>query len=305
MNRQTKKWAKFFIKICVSAAIIAYVFSVVDFSALVAALSRLSGGVLLIAVFLQFGSVLLNATKWNVLLPEFQWLTLVRFTFVGQLYALVLPGQLLGEAAKAYRLGGEGAMARVASSVVLDKVTGLVGLLLVTAYGLWVTSLAIPGYILFIVLFSAVILSALPFVILVQSFHHFLASFLAVAGRISLLRTSAVALESFIKEENVHARQPLRIVGSVFFGVLFQFLTVYITMFLAQHLGIEVRFGDWCWMFGVVSILVLLPVTVAGIGVRELSMIGLLSVFGISGAVALALSLNILANVSGCVCAQS
>src|SRR3990172_10202001 len=51
---------------------------------------------------LQFFALAIAAVKWRSFLPEALFGRLFRFTLIGQFYSLVLPGQLLGEVAKAY-----------------------------------------------------------------------------------------------------------------------------------------------------------------------------------------------------------
>lgn len=74
----------------------------------------------LIAVFV---SHLLNALRWRLLLQGFSFPTLIRYTFAGLYYGMVLPGQLAGELAKAYSLGrGRKDAETIAASVLVDRV---------------------------------------------------------------------------------------------------------------------------------------------------------------------------------------
>ncbi|MBN1760258.1 MAG: flippase-like domain-containing protein, partial [Chitinispirillaceae bacterium] len=59
----------------------------------------------------------------------------------------------------------------------------------------------------------------------------------------------------------------------------------------ATDLDIVIAFTDWCWIYGLMSIAVLLPLSIGGIGIRDGSLIGLLSYMGISADRSLALSL--------------
>lgn len=58
-------------------------------------------------------------------------------------------------------------------------------------------------------------------------------------------------------------------------------------------MDININFADWCWVFGVISLVVFLPITIGGIGLREGSFVILLGQLSVSSEKALALSLSI------------
>ena len=64
-------------------------------------------------------------------------------------------------------------------------------------------------------------------------------------------------------------------------------------MIMARGIQIQTPFADLCWIFGIVSIAILIPLTVGGIGVREGTFIGLLGQLGVPSEKALVLSLSI------------
>ncbi|WP_284198637.1 lysylphosphatidylglycerol synthase domain-containing protein, partial [Azospirillum oryzae] len=139
------------LKALVSALLVALLLWRVDVAEVGRVLAVASPGLMGIAGLLFFLMHVLNALKLRVLLPELRAGRLLAYTLVAQLYALVLPGQLAGEAVKAYRLSrdegrgqgqgqgqgqGEIGGGRIVSAVAFDKVTGIVGLLLLTGGGL-------------------------------------------------------------------------------------------------------------------------------------------------------------------------
>ena len=92
--------------------------------------------ILLIAVTIYFISIVINALKWKVLLPKTKIIFLVYLCFKAQFYSTVLPGQLFGEASKltSWKYQEEDA-ARVTASVVYDKITGIIGQMLIAMAG--------------------------------------------------------------------------------------------------------------------------------------------------------------------------
>jgi hypothetical protein len=72
---------------------------------------------------------------------------------------------------------------------------------------------------------------------------------------------------------------------------------VLIYMLLATDMGINVSGFDWMWIVGVTSLAVLLPVSIAGIGLREGALVGCLAVLSVSTESSIALSIGVLAVV--------
>jgi hypothetical protein len=64
---------------------------------------------------------------------------------------------------------------------------------------------------------------------------------------------------------------------------------------LGMNLGVVLAPADWAWVVATASVAVLLPLSVGGLGLREGALIGCLSWLGVSGELAVALSLGVFA----------
>jgi hypothetical protein len=82
---------------------------------------------------------------------------------------------------------------------------------------------------------------------------------------------------------------------SVAGGIAVQVAAVAGSQALGLAVGIDQPFSVWCAVIGLMSVIVLMPVTVAGIGLREASLVGLLDLVGVPHAQSLALGFGILA----------
>jgi uncharacterized membrane protein YbhN (UPF0104 family) len=80
---------------------------------------------------------------------------------------------------------------------------------------------------------------------------------------------------------------------SLLLALAFQFLSTLTCAILAVGVGIILPFADWCWVMGIVSLSVCLPITIGGIGLREGVFIGLLGFLRVSAVAAMALSFAI------------
>ena len=271
------------IKIAISLLLIYFVFTKVDISEVLASWSNFSLGAIVTVLILHFSALLINTIKWKLFLPEQTFRRLFQFTFIDVFYGMALPGQVSGEVAKAYRLGKRtGDMRKVAVSVWMDKLTGIIGLVFLVLIGFIFSTRSFPAYFYIItaVLFIGGVLS-----IYVFNFS-LLSTFLEKYLSWKLIGTILSSIKDFKKDHRV-------IFSNIILGALYQALSIMITMVFAHELGIEISIIDWFWIFGLISIIQFIPISIAGLGVREASFVGILSLFLIPTGAAVTLSLSI------------
>ena len=292
------------LKALVSALLVALLLWRVDVAEVGRVLAVASPGLMALAGLLYFLMHVLNALKLRVLLPELRVGRLLAYTLVAQLYALVLPGQLAGEAVKAYRLSrdegrgqgqGEIGGGRIVSAVAFDKVTGIVGLLLLTGGGLAVQSARFGDGLLVGV---GLVLAGLVAATALLAWAPARALLLALLGWRAGPRREAWLLgplRRFLESWRDQARRPGRALLSVAGGIAVQVAAVTGSQALGLAVGIDQPFSVWSAVIGLMSVIVLMPVTFAGIGLREASLVGLLDLVGVPHAQSLALGFGILA----------
>lgn len=281
------------IKIGISATLIYVLFNNIPFTEIRDAWLNFSALAVLAAALLHFVALLAGAIKWKIFLSEQSLARLLQFTLINSFYASVLPGQFTSEATKAYRLGQRtGNVGRVVISVWLDKMTGLWSLLILAITGFSFASVTVPLGIQITAIGLLVVTTICIYVVYSPN----VARTVAVMFARKSIRWSE-KLSYFLdkltdKLNNFHGR-PAQIIGSIFLGGVYQILSVGITIILARELGILISPQDWFWIFGVISVVQLMPISIGGLGVREVSFVGLLAIFGIESPVALVLSLSI------------
>ncbi|KAA0570358.1 lysylphosphatidylglycerol synthase transmembrane domain-containing protein [Azospirillum sp. Sh1] len=292
------------LKALVSALLVALLLWRVDVAEVGRVLAVASPGLMALAGLLFFLMHVLNALKLRVLLPELRAGRLLAYTLVAQLYALVLPGQLAGEAVKAYRLSrdegrgqgqGEIGGGRIVSAVAFDKVTGIVGLLLLTGGGLAMQSARFGDGLLVGV---GLVLAGLVAATVLLAWAPARALLLALLGWRAGPKREALLLgplRRFLEAWRDQTRRPGRALLSVAGGIAVQVAAVAGSQALGLAVGIDQPFSVWGAVTGLMSVIVLMPVTVAGIGLREASLVGLLDLVGVPHAQSLALGFGILA----------
>jgi glycosyltransferase 2 family protein len=236
-----------------------------------------------------------SAFKWWLLLPRESLRRMFELTWVGVFYSMVLPGQIAGEAVKAYRLAASHAdKGRVAASVAVDKVNGVLGLLPLALVGGLLSARALPAAVWVLLLVAPC--GALGALLALRS--GVLSRALARAREHVLTRRARWAaisqeVERFADAWREYSGRPWLMLASVACGSLFHVLAIAIIMFLAPAFGISVPLAEWLWIFAVVSLAMLLPISIGGIGVREGAFVGTLGILGVAPTPALALSLAI------------
>lgn len=286
------------LKIAVSVLLLSVVLLNVDLSSLLESLSRGSLPLVLLAVALGFASWLVNSLKWHLLLrnrgADVRYSDLLRLNFVGMFYNMVLPGQVGGEVVKSMKLARRGVGASAAAmSVAADRATSLFALLALGIVGLVLSPPQMEGgRELFLWLLGATIV--LGFVTVVLATGRGLGALSALGRGLRRLAHQSPSTREVLP-------RPLRMLGGsltslcvpLLLSAAFQATVVYTNLLLCLAFDIPMAFSQLLWIVAIVTLLQSLPISIAGIGVREGAYVYLLQQHGIGGSDALALSLTV------------
>jgi len=241
---------------------------------------------LLLVLVLSLGCWVVAAVRLWCVLPEYRYRNLLHVTFVARFYATVLPGQIAGDVVKAYRLGRQSSRTGHAEAATLvDRGLGLFALFLISAIAsLYSTGVPLPLRLFFIVGAIGIVVGGM-----------------AVSSR--LFRTEVVErllsrrsgrIGAFVRDFSFafhdHLRRPAMLIIAVLLGLVFHAGCVAMQVLLGNKLGMRLQWTDWTVVYAGVSLLMLLPISVAGLGLREGGYVGLLALFGYKASTALSLS---------------
>lgn len=241
-------------------------------------------------------AMLANSYKWQILVKTIDFYTLLRSNIIATYYAIFMPGQVATESLKIYRLNGvnDNNIAHLSSSVFVDKLIGLMSLMFVgvlsipfSAYFKELQTLMHAFLAVFILVLIVILNSTLPVKIFRFIFRQkFLQGFKFLKNFDSFLQNCHNSLENII-----HGNY-LLILKSFFCGVLFQLLNILGNYVVAVGINLDISFIDLIWIVALMSVALVLPITFAGIGVRELGFAGIFKILGlpIESAIALALA---------------
>lgn len=290
-----KPAARISVKALIGLSLIALLCWRLDFHAITRAFARFSWPYLLTALMLFLCSWPIAAARWRLFAPRFPFRHLLVLNLIGQFYAVVLPGQIAGEAVKAYRLAkGNADAERLAASVAMDRLVGTIALLLVAVVGIALTPHALPESLRALLIGLSILLVAGLFMFRVPTIYRITQKAIVeiLPARMQQLTTT---LRRLIDAWRDFSNAPWRIAASLLLGIVLQMIALGMYATLAANLGIVISVADWLWVIAVTSLAVLLPLSIGGIGLREGALVGCLGYLGVAGEPAIVLSIGIFA----------
>ena len=248
-----------------------------------------------IAILFTFTDRVVSGIKWLALLrvkePDTPLLPVMEIFFVTTFLGYFLPSSIGGDALRVYSMSRlKGDLASSASSVVLDRAYGTLGLLLIAALTLIPAfGEAIPE--LDAILIWIITLGAFFGVILFSSrrCHRFVERMgkLEKGGKIrGILLKLTTSFTSFVNNK-------WQLVKIFCLSLCVQILRVLIVLFLGLSLGIHIDPLNYFIYVPIITVITFLPVSIAGIGVREVLFVAFFCrpEIGLEEHVALSLSL--------------
>jgi uncharacterized protein (TIRG00374 family) len=245
-----------------------------------------------------FGALVLTLVAWWLsalrlwcIAPQFRLRAVVQMTFVALFYGTVLPGQVAGDVMKAHRLRKTQAEpGQAVATTLVDRVVATFALFIL---GACATTLVREAPIELTLLFAAA--AMVLFVgttILAQARAH---AFMMRWMRSDQPGGLVVLLGRFVDAMHRILQHPRRLLACLLLALVFHGLCTAIQIELAHAIGFELPAAVWLLVYSGVALLLLLPISVAGLGLREGGYVGLLGIFGVPASQALALSLMLFA----------
>lgn len=279
-------------KIIISISIVYFLFVKLDYKVIANILRSISIRQFLIICVIYIISVFISAVKWWIISPSGTVLCYFKTLICSRFYALVLPGQLFGEVSKVTILNGKnGNAANVAMSVLLDKIIGTVSLLILGVLGVLLTDSEIPRFLNIIIILCFLV----SVFIIIYVF--FLYKSLLIYKYIELFGTKFLNLVWIDKVKNIvnYAEDIFSHVHilfiSILVGIFYQLLNAFFFEIIGVYYNINVSLFDWFWINTILTLALLIPISFAGIGIREGTLITFLGLVGISGEQGMVVSL--------------
>lgn len=283
------------LRVCVSAVIVAILIARTDLGRIVEVLARGRIGFQAAALGAMMVLLVVGSIRWQAFLRALGLAlpapTALRLYLVGTFFNAFLPTGVGGDVYKAYRLRtADGGLAPPVTSVILDRLAGLVGLALIGAVAV-LSRVGRGDHRALVFVAGALSLSVLAAVAL------------GWLGRSAILRwlsarSSSRSLWSGVRSVAVQASAALgepRAAGlGLAGGLLAQGLTLAAMALLLGSLGADLPLDALATVMVVAGVAASLPITVNGLGVREGTLVWALGAYGMPTESALAFAILVL-----------
>lgn len=250
--------------------------------------------VLLASVAFYWMGQMLSAWKWQLLLraagAQISLRTCLRLYFVGMFWNLWMPTNIGGDVVRALRIAPFcGGKAVATSSVLLERLTGVIALIAIAFCGLAFQFAAKSSGQSEILALRPLLLAIITLLVLTGAFF-FARRRTGNAGEISpWLRKLRALSDALAFYGSTKSRRTLWMALAI--SLVFQASQVLLNIGLAHAVGLNVSANTFWWLVPTLAIASLVPLGIGGLGVREAAALQLLAGSGASAATVIAWSL--------------
>jgi uncharacterized protein (TIRG00374 family) len=278
-----KAKAKYLLKLIVSLSIIIVILTQINWHDFMGSIRRANVALLLLAFLLLFVERVWAVFKWRELLRvhDFQvslWGLFCIYS-IGAFWGLFLPSSLSTDVVRGYYLSRKiSDMAMSAASVVVDRMMGLFSLLFVCGVSILLADDLFD---------HSVTSSILPFSVVsitgaVLAFQEGIPDFLE--QKVSFFSRNSMGRKMLKIHRAFHSfkQYPGAMVKAFLYSLVLQVIRVVTIYVTALAFSLEVELGKVFLVVPVSVIIIMLPLSVGGLGVREGSFVALFALVGVS-----------------------
>jgi uncharacterized membrane protein YbhN (UPF0104 family) len=287
-------------KIAVSLAVITWVLSRIDSSDLLMIMGKADVGLLLLAFLTHGIGFLLSAMRWGILLRIENINVSLKVTvltcWIGSFFNTFLPSTVGGDVFRTYHVSKQsGKLWETAITVIFERLAGVV-------------ALAAIGSLAFTWLYVSPAELSLWKALAIGGIIHWGNHIIPVADktpRVTKIPVCGWQLIGTLKQSVLRYRNRRREVSWIFlFSLLLQLNVIGHYSLVAAALDIQLPFIYFCLLIPPILILTMLPISVGGLGVREVAFLFFFVPHGVTSVEILSISLlsymlSLLASLSG------
>ncbi len=251
-----------------------------------------------VAVILFFPCQLLAAYRWYFLLkrlhrPQTFW-SIVRYTILGQVSALFLPGRISGDVVRTIAIAhGQPEKALFTLSVIIDKAALLIAVSTFALIGVFGTRVISQFSTVYVAALGLVLVALVVLVFLCRFRSNHIPDWLDRLGTRLPFGHRYILNAASTPRLSFHTIVMLLVLG---FGLQLSYTIGSYVMARSMHIAINPI--DWVAISAIVALVQILPVTIGGLGVREGVLAGILGLYRVPVTQAVAYSLIAFAIVS-------
>lgn len=299
-TRPEQPWRRWWpaVRLVVSAALLAIVFARVDLGSGLERMRRADAGLIVLTLAIGILGRFFAGFRWYLLLRAMgrhvSYLSLVRLTFIGMFLSFLPAGSLAVEIGRIYGLEREtDDLAASFASVLVERVLGFAALVLLALTGLALAPPGVPPLLGRLAWVGFALVAAGSIAAMSVSARRLLGRLLSGVG----LAPVAVRLDKVYDRLDRMKGEPALFAWSVVAAILNTAFRILPAFLLALALGIDVTIVQLTIIVPIIVFASQVPISVGGLGVREVGFVALLGVIGVPATEAVALSLLLVATI--------
>ena len=286
----TKKYFLYF-RVVVTLAILIVLFKFVPFKKLVEVYTQSNKIYLFLSFFIFFCCSLIAAGRWKYLLYSLGMKISLKEIFLSYycsiFFNLFFPSFIAGDIFRGLSIfRRHGGVKKVAASILMSRFSGMIALIVVIMLFSGLGSDIVREKQ---VVFSLFILGVLAlFSCLVIFSKSFFLRFMKILSEDSRLRKKIVAFydQLYFFKKNFHI-----FIKSLFFSIPLHILSSFGFFIASKAFHVEINMIHFFILVPIITAVAFLPITIAGIGTREVAAVYLFSLIGIDESIGLGISL--------------
>ena len=288
-----KNYLIFFGKAVVSIGLIWYLLSITEFSSVFASLRSATPFWLLLSFITLLIGKILTSYRWQVLLKAQNIVIPLRFliasVFVGQFFNSFLPTTVGGDAMRAYDTASQSNEAtKSVISVFADRLIGVFALALLAFLALMVGFLSGQDVSFYVI--PVLLVFFLCSLAMLMMFNVRLVGILDRVLKYLRLSKIAAKLDEAYQSINILKDEPRILLIAFLVSILLQINVILFYYFIGVSLDLGVSFLYFSMIVPVALVVLLVPFSINGIGIREGIFVYLLTELGVQTKDAIALS---------------
>lgn len=279
------------LKLCVGLGIIIYLLSRIDRPALLETIREMDTIYLWIIFGLFVSIIFLSTLRWHILLQRFtknvSFIESLKWTFLSHFFNTFLPGNVVGDVLRGVKIKNKdlGYSEGLASSV-LDRVCGLLTFMAMATIGIVVGFQVLDNKVVLFVAMGFIFAGTICFALimnegLLEKLRPFMKLYEFVYSK----------LEKFIRSLQYYKKEKKYFVQAMWISVVMSTINCLGFYFIAKGLGGHVPAIYFLLFIPIVNIISHVPITHAGLGLREGIFVYFFTQMGLSETQALGTSL--------------
>jgi len=292
------KWLSF-----IGFLLIIYLIYTAGVNNIITSLSNANLGLLLIAFLFNFITIFLKSEKWRYLIKlqgfgDYNWFKSFLTWIVGLAYGVITPSRS-GEVMKIFYLKKQLDMPKTKGliSIIADKVIDIFSLILIATFGslAFVSSKGFELSFFIVAYFVILCIGLIFFNFMIKNKNFFLKMLKPIKHFSKSFHEKIInSYENILSAYKIYTKNPKKLLFSLFLSLTSWLLVYFQGFIITQAFSMDISLIQVLSVFPISTLVSILPISIAGLGTREATLLFLLPNISLSSIIPMSLVLSII-----------